>query len=69
MAEVVHLEPWLDKKHLASHLGCSVRWVELRQADGMPHAVIAGRVKFRASEVEPWLEAHGHLQRRGGEAA
>jgi hypothetical protein len=27
--------------------------------------VIFGRVKFRVSEVEPWLEAHGHLVRCG----
>ncbi len=31
----------------------------------MPHAVIFGRVKFRVSEVEPWLEARGHLTRVG----
>lgn len=68
-ATVVHLEPWLDKRALAAHLGCSVRWVEGRQAEGMPHAVIAGRIKFRASEVEPWLEERGHLERRGGQAA
>lgn len=66
---VAFLEPWLDKRHLAEHLDCSIRWIEGRMDQGMPHAVIAGRVKFRPSEVEPWLEAHGHLERRGGEAA
>lgn len=69
MAEIAYMEPWLDKRHLATHLDCSIRWVELRQAEGMPHAVIAGRIKFRASEVEPWLEQRGHIERRGGEAA
>lgn len=62
---VTQLEPWMDKKHLAAHLGCGVRWIEYRIDEGMPHTLIAGRCKFRASEVEPWLEAHGYLQRRG----
>jgi hypothetical protein len=60
-------EPWLDKRALAQHLCCSVRSIENALADGMPHAVIFGRVKFRVSEVEPWLEAHGHLIRHGCE--
>jgi hypothetical protein len=64
-APVVHLEPWLDREELAAHLGCSVRWIRYRQAEGMPHALIAGRCKFRASEVEPWLQARGHLERKG----
>ena len=62
---IAHLEPWLDKKGLAAHLGCGVRFLEYRLADGLPHAIIAGRVKFRASEAECWLEEHGHLERRG----
>jgi hypothetical protein len=56
-------EPWLTKRELAEHLKCSVRSIETALAEGMPHAVIFGRVKFRASEVEPWLEDHGHLRR------
>lgn len=66
---VADLEPWLDKRSLAAHLGCGIRWIEYRLEDGMPHTLLAGRVKFRASEVEPWLEAHGHLERRGEVAA
>lgn len=65
MTNVAALEPWLDKKALAKHLGCGVRFIEYRIEQGMPHAVIAGRCKFRASEVEPWLEQHGFLERRG----
>lgn len=61
----VLLEPWLDKRGLAGHLGCSVRWIELRITEGMPHAIIAGRVKLRASETEAWLAANGYLERRG----
>lgn len=63
--DVVNVEPWLDKRGLAEHFGCGVRWIEYRMEEGMPHALIAGRVKFRPSEVEPWLEGHGYLERRG----
>jgi hypothetical protein len=59
------LGPWLDKRGLADHLSCSVRSIETAVAEGMPHAVIFGRVKFLVSEVEPWLERAGHLERRG----
>lgn len=58
-------EPWLDKRGLAEHLRCSVRSIEQAMTDGMPYSLIFGRAKFRVSEVEPWLEAHGHLERRG----
>ena len=58
-------EKWLDKKGLAEYLGCSIRSIQTALADGCPHAIVFGRVKFRVSEVEPWLEANGHLERRG----
>jgi hypothetical protein len=66
---VAHLEPWMDKRRLAAHLGCSVSWVEKRSAEGMPHSLIAGRCKYRASQVELWLERHGYLEQRGEDAA
>jgi hypothetical protein len=58
-------EPWLDKHGIADHLACSVRWIESRMGEGMPHTVIAGRAKFRISEVEAWLELHGHIEHCG----
>jgi hypothetical protein len=58
---------WLDKRALAEHLACSVRSIETAVAEGMPHAVIFGRVKFQIDDVEAWLEAHGHLRRRGAD--
>jgi hypothetical protein len=61
--DVAHFEPWLDKKALAIHLGCSERWLEYRAREGMPSWRIAGRVKFRASEVEAWLLETGHMER------
>jgi hypothetical protein len=63
-SEVVYLEPWLGKNGLAEYLGCSERWIEYRMSEGMPHAMIAGRIKFRPSECERWLEQQGHLERR-----
>ena len=50
-------EPWLDRKKLADHYSCSVRSIELALAEGMPHAVVFGRVKFQVSDVEPWLRS------------
>jgi excisionase family DNA binding protein len=49
-------EPWLSKQQLAGHLGFSVRWVELRVQEGMPHRRMGGRVRFQRSTVEDWLE-------------
>jgi hypothetical protein len=59
------IEPWLDKRRLAEHLACSIRSIQTVLAEGCPHAIIFGRIKFRASEVEPWLEAGGYLVRDG----
>lgn len=65
--DLLQLEPWLDKAAMAEYLGCGERWLEYRAKEGMPHAVIAGRIKFRPSECEPWLEDRGHFERRNGE--
>ena len=59
------LEPWLDKRGLARHYSCSVRSIEAALSEGMPHAVIFGRVKFQVSTVDPWLRVRGHLYERG----
>lgn len=70
MSDVVSIgERWLDKRGIAGYFDVSVRWIEYRMEQGLPHAHIAGRAKFHVSEVEPWLEAHGYIQRRGGAAA
>jgi hypothetical protein len=62
---VIQLEPWLDKHGIAKHFDCSVRWILLREEEGMPCAMIAGRLKFKVSIVEPWLEDRGFIERRG----
>jgi hypothetical protein len=60
---IAHVEPWMDKKGLAAHLGCSERWLEYRMSEGMPAWKIAGRIKFRASETEAWLIERGFIER------
>lgn len=73
MTKLVRLEEWLTIDELADQLGCSTRWIEYRIAESkdwpeqkrFPKAMIAGRWKFRQSEVERWLEAHGHLRKEG----
>jgi hypothetical protein len=65
-ADIAHLEPWLAKAQLAEYLACSERWIETKMAEGMPHAKIAGRIKFKPSEVEAWLAANGYLERVNG---
>lgn len=62
-ADVTHLEPWLSKRALSAHLGCSERWLEYRVLEGMPSWKIAGRIKHKASEVEAWLLENGHIER------
>jgi hypothetical protein len=56
---------WLDKASIADYFGLSISFIEKRMAEGLPHAVIGRRTKFRVQEVEPWLEEHGYLTRRG----
>jgi hypothetical protein len=60
-------EPWLDRKKLAAHYSCSVRSIELALAEGMPHAIAFGRVKFQVSAVEPWLVEQGYIEPRIGD--
>jgi hypothetical protein len=60
---VTQLEPWMTLAELADHLGCGKRWLEYRTREGMPSALIAGRRKYKASEVEKWLSKEGHLTR------
>jgi hypothetical protein len=55
-------EPWQTKQTLASHLHVSVRWIEYRLVEGLPHHVIAGKPRFKISKVEDWLGAHGHMR-------
>ena len=45
----------LSKRELAVRLGRSVRWVELRVAEGMPSSLVNGRRVFVVGDVEDWL--------------
>jgi predicted DNA-binding transcriptional regulator AlpA len=48
-------EPWVSKAQVASYLGRSKRWVELRVREGMPSRMIGGRRAYRLSEVDAWI--------------
>jgi hypothetical protein len=49
-------EPWLGKAEVAKHFGCSTRSIEIAMKDGLPYRPMFGRSKFRASEVQAWLD-------------
>jgi hypothetical protein len=64
-----HLNRWHDKHGLAEYFSCSVRWIEARMEEGLPHTYIAGRAKFKIAKSEAWLDSHGFIEWRGGDAA
>lgn len=49
------LERWVTTRELADHLGFSTKWVTRKVSDGMPHARMGSRLRFKVSEVERWL--------------
>jgi hypothetical protein len=54
----------LDKKQLASHLGVSTRWVELRMAEGLPslpRASAQEKARFDVAAVERWVANRPHV--------
>lgn len=55
-------ELWQTKSQTAEILGVSVRWLELRINEGMPHREIAGKRVLRIPEVEGWLRKRGLLR-------
>lgn len=62
---ITQLKPaYFDKRGIAEQFSCSVRWIERRMEEGMPHFHIAGRAKFRFEECHAWLDEHGHIKRR-----
>jgi hypothetical protein len=67
MSDVSTLDPLkrLDKAGFANLLDCSVSWIEKRMAEGMPHELVAGRVKFVPHRSESWLVEHGFIEQRG----
>ena len=69
LMEVIQLELWITKSEVAKVFGCSVRWIERRMEEGLPHAHIAGRAKFLPTEVQKWLIANGYFDYRGDRAA
>ena len=56
------IEMWMTKQELAHALGVSVRWIEQRMTEGLPHREIAGKRVFRLSVAEGWLRRRGYLR-------
>lgn len=48
-------EPFVTKNELALHMGFSVRWVERKVREGMPHHRVGGRLRFQKSTAVAWL--------------
>lgn len=46
---------WLSLDDLADWLGAESSWVEHKLKEGMPHAIVAGNLRFRAAAVVRWL--------------
>jgi hypothetical protein len=59
---VAQLEQYRDIHWLADYLGMSVRWLEYRMKEGMPHHKIGSRTKVRVSECEDWLRKEGWIK-------
>ncbi len=59
-------EPWLSKKQIAAYFGYSVRWVEMMVREGMPCERIGSRLRFRISDVEPWVQRRAQRLRTPG---
>ncbi len=62
--DVSQFEPWVDKRTVARHIGCSVRTVENYMKLGMPYVkrFANGPVRFRLSEVDAWMRGRGSGQ-------
>jgi hypothetical protein len=56
------IEMWLAKAELAKALGVSVRWIEQRMTEGLPHREIAGKRVFRLTVAEEWLRRRGYVR-------
>ncbi len=50
-------EPLLTMRDLVERYQMSERWFHYRLAEGMPSHRWGGRRRFRASEVEAWMDA------------
>lgn len=49
------IERWFTTQEIADHFGFSTKWVLRRVKEGMPHARIGARLRFKVSQAEPWL--------------
>lgn len=50
-------EPWLKMADLIERYGFSERWWRYRLKEGLPAHRWGGEWRFKASEIEAWMEA------------
>lgn len=50
-------ERLLTTVELADHLAMSPRWIRYRLEEGMPHKRYGRSLRFKASDVDAWLQA------------
>lgn len=50
-------ERLLTTAELAAHLAMSERWIRYRLEEGMPHKRYGRSLRFKASDVDAWLQA------------
>jgi Helix-turn-helix domain len=55
------VEPWVGVGDVARHLGCRPQriydLVSRRSASGIPHRKEGGRLLFRLSQIDQWIES------------
>jgi hypothetical protein len=55
-------EPWVDEATCARHFSVSARTLRRYRRLGCPSRKLAGHRRYRLSEVEAWLIAHGEAR-------
>lgn len=53
----VEREPLLTMRDLVERYKMSERWFRYRLVEGMPAHRWGGRLRFRASEIEAWMDS------------
>ena len=61
LPQAASAEPWVDVAQVARHLGCRPQriydLVSRRATSGIPHRKEGGRLLFRLSQIDAWIES------------
>jgi len=55
--DTVTLEPWVDARTVAEHLGFGKHWV-YQQLPQIPHVRMGREYRFRLTLVDEWFASH-----------